>query len=221
MVLPGLRYKSDPRETMAHYTAVAKAGGLPVMIYNNPLAYGVDITPAMFAEMAAEPLFAAVKESLRRHPPRDRTHQSAGRPLSRFSPASTISRWKALRWARSAGSPASASRSQENVAIYELSKAGRFEEARAIYRWIGPLDIDVSTKLVQNIKLAEAIAIGSNDRCRPPRLPLAGAERARIAAIVERNSRRPNCRPAHGGGVNALTHSLQITPEQILRENAT
>ena len=62
MVLPGLPYKSDPRETMAHYTAVARAGGLPVMIYNNPVAYGVDITPAMLVEMAAEPLFAAVKE---------------------------------------------------------------------------------------------------------------------------------------------------------------
>jgi dihydrodipicolinate synthase/N-acetylneuraminate lyase len=63
MVLPGLPYRSDRRETIAHYTAVARAGGLPVMIYNNPPAYGVDVTPDMLVEMAAEPLFAAVKES--------------------------------------------------------------------------------------------------------------------------------------------------------------
>ena len=63
MVLPGLPYKSDPRETIAHFTAVARAGGLPVMIYNNPPAYGVDITPDMLVEMASEPLFTSIKES--------------------------------------------------------------------------------------------------------------------------------------------------------------
>ena len=63
MVLPGLPYKSEPHETIAHFKAVAKAGGLPVMIYNNPIAYGVDIKPAMLAELAADPLFVAVKES--------------------------------------------------------------------------------------------------------------------------------------------------------------
>src|SRR6185295_17639197 len=63
MVLPGMVYKSDRRETVLHYRAIAKASDLPIMIYNNPVAYGVDITPAMLAEMAAEPLFAAVKES--------------------------------------------------------------------------------------------------------------------------------------------------------------
>ncbi len=63
MVLPGLPYKSDRRETVRHFTEIARAGGLPVMIYNNPPAYGVDITPDVLADMASEPLFSSVKES--------------------------------------------------------------------------------------------------------------------------------------------------------------
>src|SRR4029453_18177380 len=63
MFLPERVYKSDPRETMAHFRAVAKANGLPILCYNNPVSYGVDITPAMFAEMADEPKFVAIKES--------------------------------------------------------------------------------------------------------------------------------------------------------------
>ena len=63
MVLPAMVYKSDPRETMAHFRAVAKATDLPIMVYNNPVSYGVDITPEMFAELADEPKFVAIKES--------------------------------------------------------------------------------------------------------------------------------------------------------------
>ena len=197
MVLPGLPYKSDPRETMAHYTAVARAGGKPVMIYNNPVAYGVDITPAMLAEMASEPLFAAVKESsddIRRVTEiinllGDRYRIFAGvdnLALESFAMG-------AIGWVAGVG----LAFPQENAAIWRLYKAGRFDEARAIYRWMRPmLDIDVSTKLVQNIKLAEAIAIGSNDRCRAPRLPLAGAERERITRIVEEGIRRRPQLPA-------------------------
>ena len=63
MVLPAMVYKSDPRETIAHFRAVATASDLPIMCYNNPVSYGVDITPAMFAELADEPKFVAIKES--------------------------------------------------------------------------------------------------------------------------------------------------------------
>jgi dihydrodipicolinate synthase/N-acetylneuraminate lyase len=197
MVLPGLHYKSDPRETMAHYTAVARAGGLPVMIYNNPVAYGVDITPAMLAEMAAEPLFAAVKESsddIRRVTD---IINLLGERYRVFAGVDNLAlesfAMGAVGWVAGVG----LAFPKENVAIWQLHKAGRFEEARAIYRWMRPmLDIDVSTKLVQNIKLAEAIAIGSNDRCRPPRLPLVGEERARITAIIEEGIRRRPKLPA-------------------------
>ena len=74
----------------------------------------------------------------------------------------------------------------ETVALWNLLQAGKWDEARKLYRWFRPLlDVDVSTKLVQNIKLVEALVIKSNDRCRAPRLPLIGRERAAITKIVD------------------------------------
>ncbi len=187
MVLPGLPYKSDPRETIAHFTAVARAGGLPVMIYNNPPAYGVDITPEMLVQMASEPLFTSIKESsdnIRRitdiiNLTGDRYQVFTGVDnLALESFAMGADGWVA---GLVAAFPA------ETVAIWRLARAGRMAEALPIYRWFRPLlDVDVSTKLVQNIKLVESLVINSNDRCRAPRLPLVGAERERIVRIVER-----------------------------------
>jgi 1-pyrroline-4-hydroxy-2-carboxylate deaminase len=83
---------------------------------------------------------------------------------------------------------------KETVAIWRLAKAGRMDEALKIYRWFQPLlDLDVSARLVQNIKLVEAIVTGTNDRCRAPRIALSGSERARIEAIVKKALEvRPN-----------------------------
>lgn len=185
MVLPGLPYKSEPHETIAHFKAVAKAGGLPVMIYNNPIAYGVDIKPAMLAELAADPLFVAVKESsddIRRV---TQIINLMGDKLQIFTGVDNLAlesiAMGAVGWVAGlvCAFPA------ETVAIWDLARAGRMNEALAIYRWFQPLlDLDVSARLVQNIKLVEAIAIGTNDRCRAPRMALMGAERARIEQIV-------------------------------------
>ncbi|MCL4765349.1 MAG: dihydrodipicolinate synthase family protein [Hyphomicrobiaceae bacterium] len=187
MVLPGLPYKSDRRETIAHFTAVARAGGLPVMIYNNPPAYGVDVTPEMLVEMASEPLFTSVKESSDNIRRVTDIFNMTGERYQVFTGVDNLAlesfAMGAVGWVAGlvAAFPA------ETVAIWKLARAGRMAEALAIYRWFRPLlDVDVSTKLVQNIKLVEALAIGSNDRCRAPRLPLAGAERDRIAGIVEK-----------------------------------
>ena len=186
MVLPGLPYKSDRRETIRHMTDVARAGGLPVMVYNNPPAYGVDITPDMLADMATEPLFAAVKESsdnIRRVT--DIVNKTGAR-YQIFTGVDNLAlesfAMGAVGWVAGlvVAFPA------ETVAIWKLAQAGRWEEARALYRWFRPLlDVDVSTKLVQNIKLVEALVSKSNDRCRAPRLPLIGKERAAIVRIVE------------------------------------
>lgn len=186
MVLPGVPYKSDQRETAQHYRTVARAGGLPVMIYNNPVGYGVDIPPTMLAELGDEPLFTAIKESSD-----DVRRISEIKSLcgDRFKVLTGVDNLALESLALGADGWVAGlvvAYPRETVAIYELAKAGRMEEAIAIYRWFRPLlDLDVSNRLVQNIKLVEALVIGSNDRCRAPRLPLAGTERARVEAIVK------------------------------------
>lgn len=193
MVLPGIPYKSEPRETAAHYRTVARAGGLPVMIYNNPVAYGVDIPPAMLTELADEPLFTAIKESSD-----DIRRVSEIKSLcgDRFAVLTGVDNLALESLAMGADGWVAGlvvAYPRETVAIYELARAGRMAEAIAIYRWFRPLlDLDVSARLVQNIKLVEALVIGSNDRCRAPRIALEGTERARLTAIVEAaEARRP------------------------------
>jgi len=186
MVLPGLPYKSDRRETIAHFTAVARAGGLPVMIYNNPPAYGVDITPDMLVEMASEPLFTSIKESSDNIRRVTEIINLTGDRYQVFTGVDNLAlesfAMGAVGWVAGLVTAFPA----ETVAIWKLARAGRMKEALQIYRWFRPLlDVDVSTKLVQNIKLVESLVIGSNDRCRAPRLPLVGAERERIVKIVE------------------------------------
>lgn len=186
MVLPGVPYKSLPHETLAHYRAVAKAGGMPVMVYNNPVAYGVDITPEMFVELAEEPLFQAIKESsddVRRitrlvNLTKDRYDLFTGVD----NLALEAHAMGAIGWL--AGLVCAFP--EETVAIWKLANAGKFEKARAIYRWFEPLlTLDVSPQLVQNIKLVEALVHGDSDACRAPRLALTGDARARIEGIVK------------------------------------
>lgn len=185
MLLPGLPYKSEPHETIAHLRTVARAGARPAMLYINPPAYGVDITPEMLAEMADEPLFTSVKESSDNIRRVTDIFNRCGDRYQVFTGVDNLAlesfAMGAVGWVAGlvAAFPA------ETVAIWRLAKAGRWEEARTIYRWFRPLlDVDVSARLVQNIKLVEALVIDTNDRCRAPRLALAGPERERIAAIV-------------------------------------
>ncbi|MBN9063020.1 MAG: dihydrodipicolinate synthase family protein [Rhizobiales bacterium 65-9] len=187
MVLPGAPYKSDPRETMAHYRAVAKAGGKPVMLYINPIAYGVDITPAMLAEMADEPLFVAVKESSDDVRRVTKIFNQCGDRYRVFTGVDNLALESFAVGAQGWVAGLVCAFPEETVAIWRLSQQGRLAEAIKIYRWFQPLlDLDVSTKLVQNIKLVEALVTGSNDRCRAPRLPLTGAERAHVESVVKK-----------------------------------
>jgi len=186
MVLPGIPYKSDPRETIAHCTAVARAGGLPVMIYNNPVAYGVDITPRMLVEMAAEPLFTAIKESSDDVRRITEIINLTGARYQVFTGVDNLALESLFMGAVGWVAGLVVAFPRETVAIWQYYRQGRYQEALELYRWFRPLlDVDVSTKLVQNIKLVEALVIDSNDRCRAPRLALDGAERARISSLVE------------------------------------
>ncbi len=185
MVVPSPIYHTNPDETVATLSAVANAGELPVMIYSNRLAYRVDVTVEVMERLADNPLFVAVKESsddIRR------STEIINRFGNRFDLFTGVDNLAfealsvgAIGWV--AGLVTAFPR--ETVAIYQLMKQGRREEALAIYRWFRPLlDLDVSTYLVQNIKLAEVHAIGSNDRVRMPRQPLSGERRAAVEKIV-------------------------------------
>jgi len=185
MVVPSPIYHTDPRETVSALRAVAAAGDLPVMIYSNRVAYRVDVTPEMMEELASDARFVAIKESsddIRR------TTEIINRLGSRYAVLTGVDNLAlealavgAVGWVAGlvCAFPA------ETVAVYRLMKAGRIQEALAVYRWFRPLlDLDVSTYLVQNIKLAEAIAIGSTEDVRAPRMPLAGERRSQVEAIV-------------------------------------
>ncbi len=197
MVLPGVPYKSEAHETMAHYRAVAKAGGVPVMIYNNPVAYGVDLTPEMIADLATDPLFAAVKESSDNVRRVSDLFNILGEKIRIFTGVDNLALESFAMGAHGWVAGLVVAFPKETVAIYKLAKAGRMAEALAIYRWFRPLlDLDVSARLVQNIKLVEAVAIHSNDRCRAPRIALSGTEHTRIEAIVKASMAQRPALPA-------------------------
>jgi 1-pyrroline-4-hydroxy-2-carboxylate deaminase len=186
MLLPGVPYKSAPHETVAHLKSVAKAAGLPSMIYNNPVAYGVDVTLDMFEELADEPLIVAMKESTDDIRRATEVINRFGGRFDVFTGVDNLALESLMMGVVGWVAGLVVAFPKETVAIYRLAQAGRYAEALEIYRWFRPLlDLDVSTNLVQNIKLAEVHAIASNDRCRLPRMPLSGAERARVEAVIK------------------------------------
>jgi 1-pyrroline-4-hydroxy-2-carboxylate deaminase len=186
MVLPGMRYVSDRRETIAHYRAIAQASAKPIMVYNNPVAYGVDVTPDMFAELSDEKAIVAIKESsdnVRRVT--DIINQTGDR-YAIFCGVDDLAMEAMLMGACGWVAGLVDAFPRETVAIHRLIGNGRVEEARRIYRWFAPLlHLDVSRKLVQNIKLVESIVGVGTETVRPPRLPLVGKEREDIIAMVK------------------------------------
>jgi 4-hydroxy-tetrahydrodipicolinate synthase len=185
MVLPAMRYPAAPRETIAHFRAVAKASDLDIMVYNNPIAYGIDITPAMLEEMADEPKFVALKESsgdVRRIT--DITN-AIGDRYQIFTGVDDLAMESLMLGAVGWVAGLVCAFPRETVAIHKLVQAGRIREAREIYRWFMPLlHLDVSPRFVQNIKLAEHIVRGTSTTVRAPRLELTGGEKLEVETIV-------------------------------------
>lgn len=185
MIVPSPIYHTNPQETIDALRAVAAAGGLPVMVYSNRVAYRVDVTVDIMEELAADSRFVAVKESsddIRRS---TEIINRLGDRYDLFTGVDNLA-YEAL-CVGAVGWVAGLVTAfpKETVAIYRLVKAGRREEALAIYRWFRPLlDLDVSTYLVQNIKLAEVHAIATNDRVRMPRQPLSGDRRAAVEKVI-------------------------------------
>jgi 4-hydroxy-tetrahydrodipicolinate synthase len=187
MVLPGMRYVSDRRETLAHYRAIARSSALPIMVYNNPVSYGVDVTPEMFGELADEKTIVAIKESSDNVRRVTDIINRVGDRYAIFCGVDDLAMEAMLMGAVGWVAGLVDAFPAETVAIYRLLQEGRLDEARAIYRWFAPmLHLDVSRKLVQNIKLVEAIVGVGTETVRPPRMPLVGDEREAITAIVKK-----------------------------------
>ena len=175
MLLPAMVYKSNRRETLHHYRTVAQATGLPIMVYNNPVSYGVDITVDMFGELADLPNIVAIKESsedTRRLTDLQRAH---GDRFVLFAGVDDIVLESLMLGASGWVSGLTNAFPRESVALFALAKAGRYAEALAIYRWFMPLlHLDTIPTLVQCIKLAEQLMGRGSEMVRAPRLCLDG-----------------------------------------------
>jgi 4-hydroxy-tetrahydrodipicolinate synthase len=188
MVLPAMVYKSDPRETVGHFRAVARATDLPVLCYNNPVSYGVDITPAMFAELADEPRFVAIKESSENVRRITDLKNVCGDRYLLFCGVDDLVLESILLGAVGWVSGLVNAFPNENRLLWDLATQGKYEEAVRVYRWYTPLlHLDTHPKLVQYIKLAMAQTGLGSEMVRAPRLPLVGREREEILGVIERS----------------------------------
>ena len=187
MVLPAMVYKSDPRETMTHFRTVAAASDLPIMVYNNPVSYHVDITPEMFVELADEPKFVAIKESSENVRRITDLKNVCGERYTLFCGVDDLVLESLLLGAAGWVSGLVNAFPAENRLLWDLAASGRWDEALRVYRWYTPLlHLDTHVKLVQYIKLAVQECGYGSERLRAPRLPLIGEERERILAIIRR-----------------------------------
>ena len=186
MLLPPMRYPSDQRETMSYLEEVAGASDVPIMLYNNPVAYGTDLTPEDFASLASNPKFVAIKESsanTRRIPA---IRRKTGDRYAIFCGVDDLAfesfTLGAVGWV--AGLVVAFP--HETVRLYELMREENWAEARVLYEWFLPLlSLDIGPKFVQQIKLVEEILGLGSARVRSPRLSLSDAESKYVRQIVE------------------------------------
>jgi 4-hydroxy-tetrahydrodipicolinate synthase len=197
MLMPAMIYKGDPRETTAHFRAVAKATSLPIMIYNNPLSYANDITPEMFAELSDVKNFVALKESSGNTRRITDLRNTVGDRYAIFTGVDDLVLESAILgidgWVAGTG----IAFPRENQYLWDLTRAGKWEEALELYRWFTPLlHLDTHVKFVQYIKLAvQECGLGS-EWVRAPRLPLTGEERKRVLGIIHDGIKRRPKLPA-------------------------
>jgi 4-hydroxy-tetrahydrodipicolinate synthase len=187
MVLPPMVYKGDDRETLVHFRAVARATQLPILCYNNPPAYGTDITPEMFVELADEPTLAAIKESSENVRRITDLVNLLGERYVLLCGVDDLVLESVMLGAVGWVSGLVNAFPDENRLLWDLAMARRWEEAREVYRWYTPLlHLDTHPKLVQYIKLAMAERGLGTETVRAPRLPVIGEERERVLGIIHR-----------------------------------
>jgi dihydrodipicolinate synthase/N-acetylneuraminate lyase len=187
MVLPAMVYKSDPRETIAHFRTVARASRLPILCYNNPVSYGIDITPEMFAQLADEPTLVAIKESSDNVRRLTDLANTVGDRYLLFNGVDDLALESVLLGAIGWVAGLVNAFPEESRLLWDLATSGRRDEALQLYRWFTPLlHLDAHVKLVQYIKLAMAECSQGSEMVRAPRLPLEGRERETVLAIIRR-----------------------------------
>jgi 4-hydroxy-tetrahydrodipicolinate synthase len=187
LLLPAMIYRADARETLAHYRSVARATALPIICYNNPIAYHVDITPAMFAELAREENLVGIKESsgdLRRFTD---IQNFVGDRYRLFAGIDDLVLESVLVGAKGWIAGLNLAFPREGQRLWELMQRAEWTAARKLYRWFMPLmHLDTHLKFVQYIKLAVQEAGYGSEWVRPPRLPLTGNERRDVLKIIRK-----------------------------------
>lgn len=185
MILPPMRYKSDHRETVTYFKTVADSTDLPMMIYNNPVDYKIEVTLDMFDELQACKNINAIKESTRDVINVTRLRNRFGDRFKILCGVDPLAMEELCLGADGWVAGLVCAFPKETVAIYNLVKAGKIAEATKIYRWFMPLlELDIHPKLVQYIKLAEAQAGIGSETVRAPRLTLVGKEREDVLKII-------------------------------------
>ena len=186
MILPPMRYKASDDETVTYFKSIAQSTSLPIMIYNNPVDYKIEVTLDMFDQLLECENIHAVKESTRDVSNVTRIINYFGDRLKIMTGVDTLALESLLMGANGWIAGLVDAFPRETVAIYKLQKAGYIKEALEIYRWFLPLlELDINSKLVQNIKLAEKYTGIGTENVRAPRLPLIGDERKRVIKIIE------------------------------------
>ncbi|GLS18205.1 dihydrodipicolinate synthase family protein [Labrys miyagiensis] len=187
MVLPAMVYVPKPEELTAHFRMIAEATSLPIMLYNNPPAYRVNIGSDVLRALEDVPNIVAVKESA--PDPRRFTDliNEFGDRFELFAGLDDVALEGLMLGAKGWVSGLTSAFPEESVQLVKAAARGDWEGARAIYRWFMPLlHLDAEHDLVQSIKLAEQIMGRGSERVRPPRWPLTGARRAEVTAMVEK-----------------------------------
>ncbi len=187
MVLPPMRYKSCDVETVKYFKDIATSTSLPIMIYNNPVDYKIEVTLNMFDQLLELDNIQAVKESTRDITNVTRIKNKFGDRLKIMTGVDTLALESLIMGAVGWIAGLVCAFPKETVAIYKLQKLGKIDQAISIYRWFLPLlELDINSKLVQNIKLAETYTGLGSEHVRAPRLPLSGNERKSVISIIER-----------------------------------
>tara|TARA_B100001173_G_scaffold62595_1_gene52799 strand:+ start:3603 stop:4517 length:915 start_codon:yes stop_codon:yes gene_type:complete len=188
MILPPMKYKADNRETVEFFKKIASKTNLQIMIYNNPVDYGIEVTLSMFEELISIKNIVAVKESTRNISNITKMKIKFGDRFKILAGVDTLALESLMMKADGWIAGLVCAFPKETVAIYELHRVGKIKEALEIYKWFLPLlELDTNSKLVQNIKLAEVATGIGTEKVREPRLPLIGKERDNVLEIIDKS----------------------------------